>query len=144
MFEKDCLSFDNFGHTFHLVYKVLNKWFLTSYNQKMFITIITGCNAIYGVFKWNFSRHDLLRSVNSSLYHKAFYTRNYYICELSRVYIAKFSKILRTITPTILLCCILTLANRNVPICVMSPKVAKASTVGCRCRRQFRRQKSPM
>ncbi len=36
---------------------------------------------------------------------------------------------------------ILTLANRNVPICITSPKEAKASTmvtVACRCRRHYR------
>ena len=36
---------------------------------------------------------------------------------------------------------LLTLANRNDPICVVSPKVAKASTmvtVACRCRWRYR------
>ncbi len=33
---------------------------------------------------------------------------------------------------------ILTLANRNDPICVVLPNVAKASSVTCRCRLQFR------
>jgi hypothetical protein len=38
---------------------------------------------------------------------------------------------------------LLTLANRNDPICVVSPKVAKASTmvtVACRCRWHNRRR----